>query len=81
MENVITFSSILLFIFLMFLIYKLDSISLKNRIYPFIDSNEVGKSIRGDLFFKNKLLHKFENNDSKALIDSAEFADLFAVAL
>ena len=81
MNNVITFSSILLFIFLMFLIYKLDSISLKNRIYPFIDSNEVRKPIRSDILFKNKLLHKFENNDSEALIDSAEFADLFAVAL
>ena len=81
MDNVITFSSILLFIFLMFLIYKLDSISLKNRIYPFIDSNKVGKSIQRDILFKNKFLLKFENNDSEALIDSAEFADLFAVAL
>jgi pilus assembly protein TadC len=81
MDNVATFSSILLFIFLMFLIYKLDSISLKNRIYPFIDSNKVGKSIQRDLLFKNKFLHKLEINDSEALIDSAEFADLFAVAL
>ena len=34
-----------------------------------------------NILFKNKLLYKFENSDSVTLIDSAEFADLFAVAL
>jgi tight adherence protein C len=54
---------------------------LKNRILPFIDPTRVKKSSLFNLNLKLNLFNKFENTDTLVLIDTAEFADLFAVAL
>lgn len=54
---------------------------MENRILPFIDSNKVKKSFSNVVFSRFNFYNKLENDDSSTLIDTAEFADLFAVAL
>jgi len=73
--------SISVFIVITIFLLKLDSINLKNRILPFIDPTQVKKSSLFNLNLKLNLFNKFENTDTLVLIDTAEFADLFAVAL
>ena len=73
--------SIFVFIVITIFLLKLDSINLKNRILPFIDPTQVKKSSLFNLNLKLNLFNKFENTDTLVLIDTAEFADLFAVAL
>ncbi|MFM1826609.1 MAG: hypothetical protein RLZZ37_1244 [Actinomycetota bacterium] len=81
MNQLIIFFSFAIFIWILFLIIKLDSINIEKRILPYIDSRRVKKSFKNNLSLKFYFLNKFDNSDSLILIDSAEFADLFAVAL
>jgi len=71
----------MIFCVAIYLLSKLDSLSLENRILPFIDSNKVKKSFSNVVFSRFNFYIKLENNDSSTLINTDEFADLFAVAL
>ena len=73
--------SITFFSLMLLFIYNLDSIDLKKRILPFIDPIQVKSSSFFNISLKLNYFNKFENNDTLVLINAAEFADLFAVAL
>lgn len=77
MNYIIVFFSSILFSAILFLLFRLDTINLEKRILPFIDATKVKRSFDFNLNFINK----FENSDALVLIHTAEFADLFAVAL
>ena len=81
MNQVIIFLSVVLYLFTLFLLIKLESINLEKRILPFIDAKKVKKSFNFNSLFNLNLFNKLENSDALDLINSAEFADLFAVAL
>ena len=73
--------SITFFSLMLLFIYNLDSIDSKKRILPFIDPIQVKSSSFFNISLKLNYFNKFENNDTLVLINAAEFADLFAVAL
>ena len=77
MNYIFVFFSSILFSAILFLLFRLDTINLEKRILPFIDATKVKRSFGFNLNFINT----FENSDALALIHTAEFADLFAVAL
>jgi tight adherence protein C len=81
MNQGIVVVSVVLFLFTLYLLIKLELINLEKRILPFIDAKKVKKSFNFNSLINLNLFNKFENSDALVLINSAEFADLFAVAL
>ena len=81
MNLLIAFCSTFIFSTFIYLIYKLDKINLKNRIYPFIDSKMASKNIIPRINLK--IINSQISNEESAIkiLNAAEFGDLFAIAL
>ncbi len=74
------FSSILL-LTLFYIMIRIEKINLGNRIFPYIDSNKVQKSLLMRLDINLFRPKKLSNENAFKILNAAEFADLFAIAL